>query len=117
MRASVAEQAVEAGVVDGRTLTSWPSLRTDLANAGAITGNGVAAAATAANTNYLISGSYNATTGVFTVNTASGADTLVVTVGTAADAFGIAAQTSNVLLIGVSSVSSAAISALNSAII
>jgi protease I len=26
---------VEAGVVDGRTLTSWPSLRTDLANAGA----------------------------------------------------------------------------------
>jgi protease I len=27
---------VEAGVVDGRTLTSWPSLRTDLANAGAI---------------------------------------------------------------------------------
>ncbi len=26
---------VEAGVVDGRTMTSWPSLRTDLANAGA----------------------------------------------------------------------------------
>jgi len=26
---------VEAGVVGGRTLTSWPSLRTDLANAGA----------------------------------------------------------------------------------
>ncbi len=26
---------VEAGVVDGRTLTSWPSLRTDLTNAGA----------------------------------------------------------------------------------
>ena len=26
---------VEAGVVDGKTLTSWPSLRTDLANAGA----------------------------------------------------------------------------------
>jgi deglycase len=26
---------VEAGVVDGRTLTSWPSLRTDLVNAGA----------------------------------------------------------------------------------
>jgi protease I len=26
---------VEAGVVDGVTLTSWPSLRTDLANAGA----------------------------------------------------------------------------------
>jgi protease I len=26
---------VEAGVVDGRTLTSWPSLRTDLSNAGA----------------------------------------------------------------------------------
>ena len=26
---------VEAGVVDGRTLNSWPSLRTDLANAGA----------------------------------------------------------------------------------
>jgi protease I len=26
---------VEAGVVSGRTLTSWPSLRTDLANAGA----------------------------------------------------------------------------------
>lgn len=26
---------VEAGVVEGRTLTSWPSLRTDLANAGA----------------------------------------------------------------------------------
>ena len=26
---------VEAGVVDGRTVTSWPSLRTDLANAGA----------------------------------------------------------------------------------
>jgi protease I len=26
---------IEAGVVDGRTLTSWPSLRTDLANAGA----------------------------------------------------------------------------------
>src|SRR4051794_25578276 len=25
----------EAGVVDGRTLTSWPSLRTDLVNAGA----------------------------------------------------------------------------------
>jgi deglycase len=26
---------IEAGVVDGRTMTSWPSLRTDLANAGA----------------------------------------------------------------------------------
>ncbi len=26
---------VEAGVVDGRTVTSWPSLRTDLKNAGA----------------------------------------------------------------------------------
>ena len=26
---------VEAGVVEGRTLTSWPSLRTDLRNAGA----------------------------------------------------------------------------------
>ncbi|WP_433793103.1 type 1 glutamine amidotransferase domain-containing protein [Actinoplanes sp. CA-252034] len=26
---------IEAGVVDGRTLTSWPSLRTDLVNAGA----------------------------------------------------------------------------------
>lgn len=26
---------IEAGVVDGRTLTSWPSLRTDLKNAGA----------------------------------------------------------------------------------
>ncbi|MBM2618031.1 type 1 glutamine amidotransferase [Actinoplanes sp. LDG1-06] len=26
---------IEAGVVDGRTLTSWPSLRTDLSNAGA----------------------------------------------------------------------------------
>ncbi|GAA1586527.1 type 1 glutamine amidotransferase domain-containing protein [Actinoplanes couchii] len=26
---------VEAGVLDGRTVTSWPSLRTDLANAGA----------------------------------------------------------------------------------
>jgi protease I len=26
---------VEAGVVDGRTLTSWPSLKTDLENAGA----------------------------------------------------------------------------------
>ena len=26
---------VEAGVVDGRTVTSWPSLRTDLRNAGA----------------------------------------------------------------------------------
>jgi len=26
---------IEAGVVGGRTLTSWPSLRTDLANAGA----------------------------------------------------------------------------------
>jgi protease I len=26
---------IEAGVVKGRTLTSWPSLRTDLANAGA----------------------------------------------------------------------------------
>jgi protease I len=26
---------VEAGVVEGRTLTSWPSLRTDLTNAGA----------------------------------------------------------------------------------
>ncbi|XVV13081.1 type 1 glutamine amidotransferase domain-containing protein [Actinoplanes sp. CA-131856] len=26
---------VEAGVVSGRTMTSWPSLRTDLANAGA----------------------------------------------------------------------------------
>jgi protease I len=26
---------IEAGVVDGRTLTSWPSLRTDLTNAGA----------------------------------------------------------------------------------
>ena len=25
---------VEAGVVDGRTLTSWPSLRTDIVNAG-----------------------------------------------------------------------------------
>ncbi|HWS38107.1 MAG TPA: type 1 glutamine amidotransferase domain-containing protein [Actinoplanes sp.] len=27
---------VEAGVLDGRTVTSWPSLRTDLVNAGAI---------------------------------------------------------------------------------
>lgn len=27
---------VEAGVVNGRTLTSWPSLRTDLTNAGAV---------------------------------------------------------------------------------
>lgn len=27
---------IEAGVVDGRTLTSWPSLKTDLTNAGAI---------------------------------------------------------------------------------
>ncbi len=26
---------IEAGVVEGRTLTSWPSLRTDLVNAGA----------------------------------------------------------------------------------
>lgn len=26
---------IEAGVVDGRRMTSWPSLRTDLANAGA----------------------------------------------------------------------------------
>jgi protease I len=26
---------IDAGVVDGRTLTSWPSLRTDLTNAGA----------------------------------------------------------------------------------
>jgi protease I len=26
---------IEAGVVEGRTVTSWPSLRTDLANAGA----------------------------------------------------------------------------------
>jgi protease I len=26
---------IEAGVVDGRTLTSWPSVRTDLVNAGA----------------------------------------------------------------------------------
>ncbi|MBS1693338.1 MAG: type 1 glutamine amidotransferase [Actinobacteria bacterium] len=26
---------IEAGVVDGRTMTSWPSLRTDLRNAGA----------------------------------------------------------------------------------
>jgi protease I len=26
---------IDAGVVEGRTLTSWPSLRTDLANAGA----------------------------------------------------------------------------------
>jgi len=26
---------IEAGVVSGRTLTSWPSLRTDLTNAGA----------------------------------------------------------------------------------
>jgi protease I len=26
---------IEAGVVDGRTLTSWPSLQTDLRNAGA----------------------------------------------------------------------------------
>ena len=26
---------IEAGVVDGRTLTSWPSLKTDLKNAGA----------------------------------------------------------------------------------
>ena len=26
---------IEAGVVDGRTLTSWPSLKTDLTNAGA----------------------------------------------------------------------------------
>ena len=26
---------IEAGVVRGRTLTSWPSLRTDLVNAGA----------------------------------------------------------------------------------
>ena len=26
---------IEAGVVDGRTMTSWPSLKTDLRNAGA----------------------------------------------------------------------------------
>jgi protease I len=26
---------IEAGVVSGRTMTSWPSVRTDLANAGA----------------------------------------------------------------------------------
>jgi protease I len=26
---------VEAGIVDGRTVTSWPSVRTDLRNAGA----------------------------------------------------------------------------------
>jgi protease I len=26
---------IDAGVVDGRTLTSWPSVRTDLVNAGA----------------------------------------------------------------------------------
>lgn len=26
---------IEAGVVDGRTMTSWPSIRTDLTNAGA----------------------------------------------------------------------------------
>ncbi len=26
---------IEAGVVEGRTMTSWPSIRTDLANAGA----------------------------------------------------------------------------------
>lgn len=26
---------IEAGLVDGRTMTSWPSIRTDLANAGA----------------------------------------------------------------------------------
>ena len=26
---------IEADVVDGRTMTSWPSLRTDLVNAGA----------------------------------------------------------------------------------
>ena len=26
---------IEAGVVKGRTMTSWPSLKTDLANAGA----------------------------------------------------------------------------------
>jgi len=26
---------IEAGLVDGRTLTSWPSVRTDLINAGA----------------------------------------------------------------------------------
>ena len=36
MRPSVTRSwiLVEAGVVDGRTLTSWPSLQTDIRNAG-----------------------------------------------------------------------------------
>ena len=32
---AVVERLIEAGAVKGKTLTSWPSLRTDLANAGA----------------------------------------------------------------------------------
>jgi hypothetical protein len=88
----------------------------DLLIAVAITGNGVAAAATVTTTNYLLSGSYAVATGIFTVN-AAGADTLVTTVGTNADQFGLVGITTNVVIIGVSSVGTANIALLDTAII
>jgi len=90
----------------------------DLVVATAITGNGVAAAATLAAQNYLISGSYNETTGLFTVNTTTGADTLIIKVAADQAVFTAVGNTTNsIVLIGVSSVSAAAITALDTAII
>ena len=84
----------------------------------AITGNGVASANTLALQNYLISGSYNETSGLFTVNTTTGADTLIIKVAADAAVFTAVGNTTNsVVLIGVSSVSAAAITALDIAII
>jgi Ca2+-binding RTX toxin-like protein len=117
------------GVVTNNTITFGNSLdvitgfnaavdKLDLVVATAITGNGVAAAATLAAQNYLISGAYNQANGVFTVNTTTGADTLVVKVAIDADAFGaVANQTDSIVLIGVSSIGTANIAALDTAII
>jgi len=88
----------------------------DLVVATAITGNGVAAAATVTAQNYLLSGAYVVATGVFTVN-AAGADTLVFQVAADTNAFGLSTTTNAVVLVGVSSVGAANIALLDTAII
>ena len=89
----------------------------DLVIATAITGNGVAAAATVTLQNYLLSGTYSGTTGVFTINTTTGADTLVVQVAADTNAFGLATTTNSVVLVGVSSIGTANVTLLDTAII
>jgi len=89
----------------------------DLIVGTAITGNGVAAAATLTAQNYLISGSYVESTGVFTVDTVAGADTLICKVLADTNAFGLANQVNDIVLLGVSSVSGANITLLDTAII